>query len=266
VDAVGGKADASPVDAAAADAGAAAGGGCVGVMASFCDDFEDQAAGQPPKGAFTVAVGGGATFTVETSKPYSGGKSAHIHVPRGAGGNNDPTAQMAFRNQFPIAMNDLHGRVMVFLAKNPNGTNNPNIHWDLLSANGGGKTYTLGSMYNDRAKAGAFMPVYQPGDRSIDTSTPFPEATWACVQWEFRFGGQGDLLEIKMNGKVIDLGKTTAEGAPIDGGHIAAWPAGPWSRLVFGYVHFSSPTPIDVDLWFDDLAFGPQEIPCPPTK
>jgi hypothetical protein len=90
---------------------------------------------------------------------------------------------------------------------------------------------------------------------------------WACVQWEFRFGGQGgDLLELKMNGKVIDLGKTTAEGAPITGGHIAAWPAGAWSRLVFGYVHFSSPTPIDVDLWFDDLAFGPQEIACPPAK
>jgi hypothetical protein len=164
-------------------------------------------------------------------------------------------------------MNDLHGRVMVFLTKNPNDSGNPNIHWDLLSANGGGKTYTLGSMYNDRAKSGAFMPVYQPGDRSIDTSTPFPEGTWACVQWEFRAGGTGgDLLELKMNGKVIDLGQTTAEGAPINGGHIAAWPAGAWSRLTFGYVHFSSPTPIDVDLWFDDLAFGPQEIPCPAAK
>jgi hypothetical protein len=122
-------------------------------------------------------------------------------------------------------------------------------------------------MYNDVAKTGAFMPVYQPGDRSIDTSTPFPEARWACIQWEFRFGGTGgDLLEIKMDGKVVDLGKTTAEGAPISGGHIAAWPAGPWARLVFGYVHFSSPTPIDVDLWFDDLAFGASEIPCPPAK
>jgi hypothetical protein len=76
----------------------------------------------------------------------------------------------------------------------------------------------------------------------------------------------GDLLELKMDGKVIDLGKTTAEGSPITGGHIAAWPAGAWSRLTFGYVHFSSPTPIDVDLWFDDLAFGGQEIPCPPMK
>ncbi|HXU80273.1 MAG TPA: hypothetical protein VN914_02675, partial [Polyangia bacterium] len=94
-----------------------------------------------------------------------------------------------------------------------------------------------------------------------------PVGRWACVQWQFRAGGAGgDLLELKEDGKVIDLGKTTAEGSPITGGHIAAWPAGPWARLVFGYVHFSSPTPIDVDLWFDDLAFGGQEIPCPAAK
>jgi hypothetical protein len=174
---------------------------------------------------------------------------------------------MTFTSQFPVTNNDLHGRVMVFLTANPNDSGNPNIHWDLFKASGGGKTYTLGSMFNNRARKGAFMPVYQPGDRSIDTSTPFPEGTWACIQWQFRFGGTaGDLLEIKMNGTVVDLGTTTAEGSPITGGHIAAWPAGPWSQLVFGYVHFTSPTPIDVDLWFDDLAFGPQEIPCPAPK
>jgi hypothetical protein len=252
---------------AAPDGAVTSGSGCMGVMASFCDDFEAQATGAAPKGMFTTRNSGGATFAIETSKAYSGTKSAHIHVPMGSGGNNDPTAQMTFSSQFPVAMNDLHGRVMVFLTKNPNDSGKPNIHWDLLTASGGGKTYTLGSMYNDVAKAGAFMPVYQPGDRSIDTSTPFPEGRWACVQWQFRFGGAGgDLLELKMDGKVIDLGKTTAEGAPITGGHIAAWPAGAWSRLTFGYVHFSSPTPIDVDLWFDDLAFGGQEIPCPPAK
>jgi hypothetical protein len=260
--------DAATSDGAAGTDGSGAGGvGCTGVMASFCDDLEAQTVGQTPRGAFTVKNGGGATFAIDDSKAYSGTRSAHIHVPKGAGGTTDPTAQMTFNSQFPVAMNDLHGRVMVFLTKNPNDSGKPNIHWDLLSANGGGKTYTLGSMYNDRAKAGAFMPVYQPGDRSIDTSTPFPEGMWACVQWQFRQGGTGgDLLELKMNGKVVDLGATTAEGAPINGGHVAAWPAGPWSRLVFGYVHFSSPTPIDVDLWFDDLAFGPQEITCPPPR
>jgi hypothetical protein len=69
-------------------------------------------------------------------------------------------------------------------------------------------------------------------------------------------------LEIKQNGKVIDLGTSTASGKAISQGHVATWAAGAWTNLVFGYVHYSTPTPIDVDLWFDDLAFGPQEIPC----
>ena len=143
---------------------------------------------------------------------------------------------------------------------------NAGFHWDFIIASGGGKTYVLGSMYNTVAKAGAFMPVYHPGDRSIDTSTPFPVGKWACVQWEFRSGGAGDdLLQIKQDGQIVDLGKATAEGAPITDGHIAAWPAGPWSQLSFGYDHYQGLT-IDVDLWYDDLAFGPQEIPCPAPK
>ncbi|HEV3193159.1 MAG TPA: hypothetical protein VGY54_21775 [Polyangiaceae bacterium] len=184
-------------------------------------------------------------------------------MPQGAGGGSDPTAQLTFTKQFPIAANDVHGRAMVYLTKNPNGTGNPNIHWDLVWTSAGNKQYVLGSMYNDTAKAGAFMPVYQPPDDSIDTSTPWPEGVWDCIQWEFRYGGPGgDLLEIKQNGKVIDLGTSTASGKAISQGHVATWAAGAWTNLVFGYVHYSTPTPIDVDLWFDDLAFGPQEIPC----
>jgi len=241
--------------------------GCQGVMAAFCDDFESQTAGQPPKGKFTVNTGGQGTMSVDTTKFYSGKQSVHIHVPKGAGGNNDPTAQLRFTQQFPIPANDVHGRALVFLTKNPNGTNKPNIHWDLFWTSAGNKQYVLGSMYNDNAKAGAFMPVYQPPDDSIDTSTPFPENRWACIQWEFRYGGAGgDLLEIKMDGKVVDLGNSTAAGYPVNGGNIPKWPAGAWTDLVFGYVHYSQATPIDVDLWFDDLAFGGQEIACPPAK
>jgi hypothetical protein len=60
---------------------------------------------------------------------------------------------------------------------------------------------------------------------------------------------------------IVDLGKSTAEGAAIVDGHIAAWPAGPWSQMTFGYDHYQG-LKIDVDLWFDDLAFGAEEIPC----
>jgi hypothetical protein len=229
----------------------------MGVMAAFCDDFEGQTVGGAPKGdGFTTQ---GSAFAVEAGKAFSGTKSVHIHVPKGSGG---PNTKMIFKKQFPLANNDLHGRAMVFLTQNPADATNAGFHWDMIFASGGGKTYVLGSMYNAVAKAGAYMPVYHPGDRSIDTSTPFPTGKWACVQWQFRYGGAGDLLELKQDGKVIDLGKATAEGGAITNGNIPAWPAGPWSQMSFGYDHYQG-LKIDVDLWFDDLAFGAQEIPCP---
>jgi hypothetical protein len=128
----GSVADAS---AGAPDGSGASGGttgiGCTGVMAAFCDDFEAQTVGMPPKGAgFTTKVSGGAMFSIDTSKAYSGTKSAHVHVPQGTGGNTDPTGQMVFNSQFPVMNNDLHGRVMVYLTKNPNDSGKPNIHWD----------------------------------------------------------------------------------------------------------------------------------------
>jgi hypothetical protein len=243
--------------AGAADAPGSAASGCMGVTAAFCDDFEGQTVGGAPKGdAFTTQ---GNAFAVETTKAFSGTKAVHIHVAKGSGG---PNTKMVFKKQFPLANNDLHGRVMVFLTQNPADATNAGFHWDMIFASGGGKTYVLGSMYNGAAKAGAFMPVYHPGDRSIDTKTPFPIGKWSCIQWQFRYGGAGDLLQIKQDGKIVDLGKSTAEGAAIVDGRIAAWPAGPWSQMSFGYDHYQS-LKIDVDLWFDDLAFGAQEIPCP---
>jgi len=244
-------------DAGSADAPASAVSGCMGVKAAFCDDFEGQTVGGAPKGdAFTTQ---GGAFAVETGKSFSGTKAVHIHVAKGSGG---PNTKMIFKKQFPLPNNDLHGRAMVFLTQNPADATNAGFHWDMIFASGGGKTYVLGSMYNAVAKAGAFMPVYHPGDRSIDTSTPFPTGKWSCIQWQFRYGGAGDLLQIKQDGKIVDLGKSTAEGAAIVDGHIAAWPAGPWSQMTFGYDHYQG-LKIDVDLWFDDLAFGAEEIPCP---
>jgi hypothetical protein len=255
----GGAGPAGPADGSAgpADAPVSAMSGCQGVMAAFCDDFEGQTVGGAPKGdGFTTQ---GSAFAVETSKAYSGKNAVHIHVAKGSGG---PNTKMIFKKQFPLANNDLHGRAMVFLTQNPADATNAGFHWDMIFASGGGKTYVLGSMYNAVAKAGAFMPVYHPGDRSIDTSTPFPTGKWACVQWQFRYGGAGDLLELKQDGRIIDLGKATAEGGSITNGNIPAWPAGPWSQMSFGYDHYQG-LKIDVDLWFDDLAFGAQEIPCP---
>jgi hypothetical protein len=229
-------------DATGSGGSSGVGQGCAGVTAKFCEDFEKQADGQEPTGDFTVDVNNGATLVVDGSKPYSGTKSAHIKLPKVS---SDTNAQMVWTKQFPFASNDIHGRAMVFLVKIPPGNN---LHWDLTTAfASGGIEYTIGSMY------GNFMPVYQPGDDSVDTNTPFPVGKWGCIQWEFRKGGAGDLLKVMLDGQVTDQGEVTK------------WKAGAWNKLNFGWINFQSATG-DVEMWFDDIAFGEQEIPCPPAK
>ena len=46
---------------------------------------------------------------------------------------------------------------------------------------------------------------------------------------------------------------------------VTKWKAAMWSYLDFGWINFQKSS-IPVDMWFDDLAFGEQEIPCPAAK
>jgi hypothetical protein len=212
----------------------------MGVSALFCDDFEAQTAARAPTGMFTVK----GSVVVDNTKAFSGKQSVHIHL------NNPPNdtvaSQITFGKPFlPTASKDIYGRAMVWMNAVPGccSTSN-NIHWDLTTAKAGSVEYTLGSMY------GNFMPVYQPGDDSVDTKTKWPEMKWVCIQWTFKGSGTG-YLDVKVDG-------TRAQpGIPV-----TKWAPAAWTSLNFGFINFQ-PSSIPVDMWFDDLAFGESEIPCP---
>lgn len=55
------------------------------------------------------------------------------------------------------------------------------------------------------------------------------------------------------------------DGEVTDQGELTRWNAGAWRKLNFGWINFQSASG-DVEMWFDDIAFGEQEIPCPPEK
>lgn len=137
--------------------------------------------------------------------------------------------------------NDLHGRVMMWMNNTPG-----RAHWDSImgsAAGGSNPTYILGGMYMN------FMSVYHPGDLSVDSNTPFPTGTWACIQWQFSGKGGKNLHKMMLNGVVVDKGITER------------WRAPTFSQLKVGYRHFN--TNVAVDVWIDDLAFGDQPIACP---
>ena len=210
--------------------------------------------GMAPTGMFKVDKTGGATVTVDGAKAFSGTKSV---VLKGAGGY--PGTFLTFSNiSAMIPSNDLHGRVMMWMTKVPGGA-----HWDGIMASGtktggGNATYILGGMYMN------FMAVYHPGDCSTDSKTPFPVGRWACIQWEFKGTKDGKHLhKMMLDGKVVDNGtQDGSQGVCASGGGTHDWTAPTFNTLKVGYVAYGGSSG---DIWFDDLAFGEQEIPCPPA-
>ena len=228
--------------------------GCNG--AKFCDDFEGQERGKPPTGMFTLKVSSSATLLVDDTKFANGKKSLAIKGPRGSFG-----AQLVFgAPQLPLPANDLHGRMMVWITKVPGG----GVHWDgvLASgplASGRNSTYVLGGMY------GNFMAVYHPGDCSVDSNTKFPEGRWACIQWQFKGAKDGThLLKMMLDGQVVDKGAITTKGPNncAAGNNGGEWLAPAFQKLTVGWINYQA-SPIPVEMWIDDLAFGESEIPCP---
>lgn len=212
--------------------------GCMGVTSKFCDDFEMQATGQKPTGDFSVDDG----IVVDTSKAYSGTKAIHLTTAK----PTDST-MLRFSKQFP--MNDFQGRAMLYLTRIPTA----GIHWDLIDTTSDNNVHwEIGGMY------GKFILVVDPPDHGL-TSNPFPTGKWFCLQWQFKYGGQGmdNTFVAKMDGKVLDKGQFT--GADPEGDK---WNAGPWKNLQLGWVAYGN-SDVDIELWIDDLALGDQPIACP---
>ena len=238
--ATGGGGGNAPPDAGTSADGPPATMGNLCAGAKKCFDFEDQTPGQAPSSPdFKVEMNGG-SMSVDSAKFFSGKQSIKIST---RGGTNFPGTNLVFSGvEKLLPENDMHGRVMMWMANTPG-----RAHWDSIlgsAAGGANPTYILGGMYMN------FMSVYHPGDDSVDSATPFPTGTWACIQWQFSGKGGMNIHKMMLNGQVVDKGLTTK------------WRAPTFSQLKVGYRHFN--TNVAVDVWLDDLAFGDQPIPCPP--
>ena len=198
--------------------------------------------GKPTSGDYTVSDG----VVVDTSKAFSGTQSLHfLKMPKPAG----QTPNIRFTKQFPLASNDMHGRVMLYMAQTPKTSS----HWNFItSSNSGNTEWSIGGQY------GNFELVCDPPDNGLDSKTPFPGGKWACMQWEFKYPGNTNTTFVtKVDGVSVDQGEFT--GANSKG---EKWVAGTWNNLKLGWEIFGS-SDIDVEFWIDDLAFGEQVIPCP---
>jgi len=99
--------------------------------------------------------------------------------------------------------------------------------------------------------------VHQPGDDSVDSTTKFPVGKWACLQWEFKgTPGMPHVITVKLDGQFIEKGMMLAK---------SSWKTATWNSLGIGWINFEGGVAGTINMWLDDLAFGEQEIPCPPA-
>ncbi len=229
-------------NAGAGGGGGVAASGCAGVTnAKFCEDWDKLPIGKPT-GDYSVSNG----VIVDATKAFSGTQSLHFQkMAKPASG----TPNISFTKQFPLPSNDMHGRVMVFMAQTPKTTS----HWNFItSSNSGNTEWSIGGQY------GKFELVCDPPDNGLDSKSAFPEAKWVCMQWEFKYPGNDNTTFVtKIDGASVDQGEFT--GANSKG---EKWKAGAWKNLKLGWEIFGS-SDIDVEFWVDDLAFGEQPIACP---
>jgi hypothetical protein len=243
----GGGAGGSAANAGSGGAAGAAGGGGGGAGGTSGGSAGGSGGGAGPMGCtglnnYKFCDG----VVVDTTKAFSGTQSLHfLKVPKPANG----TPNIRFTKQFPLASNDMHGRVMVYMAQTPQTTS----HWNFItSSNSGGTEWSIGGQY------GKFELVCDPPDNGLDSKTPFPGGKWACMQWEFKYPGNDNTTFLtKVDGVAVDQGDFT--GANSKG---EKWKAGTWNNLKIGWEIFGQ-SDIDVEFWIDDLVFGEQPIPCP---
>jgi hypothetical protein len=235
---------------AAGNAGAAGSGtpgdSCAGLTGTkFCSNWDAQAAGKP-LGDFSV----NGDVTVDDSKAYSGAQSLHYaKLTKPAKG----TPNINFTKQFPIASNDLHGRLMYFITTAPKNQS----HFDFITSRNGGNTeWSIGG------QGSIFELVVDPPDDGINSATKWPEGQWVCLQWEYDSPSDPTMtaLDIKLDGVPVDKGVFTGKSP-----NGAIWKAGTWQNLKFGFEMFGN-SDVDIEFWIDDLAWGEQPIACPAVK
>jgi hypothetical protein len=224
----------------------------------LCDDFEGFAAAAKPSGQWTTTSSGDATITVDTTRAYSGTKSAHFH---GTVGKSAAYMIAQGAPVFPVPGNTIFVRFMMYIERWSMGNPMHNrLVWIGSSAalrNADGTGYAM-ETYNgigiERIASGHYRTTSQHLTDSVNVGK------WLC--WE---------MEIDNNGGPVPTGSGTArphlfrEGTDLTmaiSGQTTGWNSVPFDLLQFSLFAYQTDT-ASADYWIDDIAMNTQRVGCP---
>lgn len=246
-----------------AGAAGAAGAGpidpCPG--ASVCDGFEDYATAQPA-GPWAVATSGtNVKVAMDETRAYSGKRSVKLTMP---GTSNYQRAFISLTGQpFPLANNQLYGRMMFYAAALPS-----NVHWTFVTGEGPVAAQGISNAmvrygaFNNKLLMANYDAVPQGADCWQNSATAMPEAKWVCVEWQF--DGTSNTQRLWLDGQSVADLTVAAKGQ----GCAVNTLQGNWyfpqnfERLYVGYESYQADAAART-VWIDDVAIDSKRLGCP---
>jgi len=233
----------------------------------FSDDFESHVAGQLPGAPWKEETyKSGAVIVVDQQHAFSGHQAMHVLTPAGANYRRGYLA-IHLHDPLPQLQAGFFGRAMVWLDAAP-GTED--VHWTLLQCEGRSADDRYNSIYRlglEQRGGTQLManfettPPLRTDCRQQSTRT-LPVRRWACV--EFQFDVASNELQFWIDGKPIAHVVDRARAADACRGNDLSgqWLAPPrFDSLYLGFERYGT-TPVDQNLWMDDVALSRQRVGC----
>ena len=233
----------------------------------FSDDFESHVAGQLPGAPWKEETyKSGAVILVDQQHAFSGHQAMHVLTPAGANYRRGYLA-IHLHDPLPQLQAGFFGRAMVWLDAAP-GTED--VHWTLLQGEGRSADDRYNSIYRlglEQRGGTQLManfettPPLRTDCRQQSTRT-LPVRRWACV--EFQFDVASNELQFWIDGKPIAHVVDRARAADACRGNDLSgqWLAPPrFDSLYLGFERYGT-TPVDQNLWMDDVALSRQRVGC----
>jgi hypothetical protein len=239
--------------------------------ALFCDDFEDDAAGQFPGAPWQNNTASGATVRVDAVQAFSGTQAVHVNAPPNQAFRRGYfSLEQGSSDIFPAVSRQMFGRAMMWLDATPNAV----VHWTIIQAEGraAAGTHDAYYRYGGQQQGGSGIMANYETNSGVSTdcyshsATRMPVQRWACVEWHFDVGRNE--MQLWLDGTeltdmhVVDRPTTPGSGCLGNavGGEWLAPPA--FTTLHLGWENYQNSTN-DRNLWVDDVAIGTERMGCP---
>jgi hypothetical protein len=241
--------------------------------ALMCDDFEGYASGASDLAPmWTTEVIKGAVL-VDTTKPFRGSKAVHLTtmlspanepVRTHGGPLRAATLIKTGAPLFPATGNAFWGRAMMWVVKMPPAGRMGDVHSSHIEASGKLPNGRL-VKYGEGIMGGQLLAGYthRPGDEFdlplVDcgprAGPGIPEGRWVCVEWQI--DGAKSAMHMWFDGKL----QTQVDITGPQGG-TCTWQAPPFDKFFLGWRH-SQPSPIDTEMWMDNVVVDSKRVNCP---